>query len=78
MKEVNLIAKLADLQEVDYQNTLVLHAMIELMVAKGLFTRDELGSKMSELDTQLSFHIDTYAKLTDAANSRQIQIKPLL
>ncbi|KQL46872.1 hypothetical protein [Brevibacillus choshinensis] len=78
MKEVNLIAKLADLQEVDYQNTLVLHAMIELMVAKGLFTRDELTSKMSELDTQLSFHIDTYAKLTDAANSRQIQIKPVL
>lgn len=78
MKEVNLIAKLADLQEVDYQNTLVLHAMIEVMVAKGLFTRDELTSKMHELDTQLSFHIDTYAKLTDAANSRQMQIKPLL
>ncbi|QRG67658.1 hypothetical protein [Brevibacillus choshinensis] len=78
MKEVNLIAKLADLQEVDYQNTLVLHAVIELLVAKGLFTRDELAGKMSELDTQLSFHIDTYAKLTDAASSRQMQIKPLL
>jgi hypothetical protein len=78
VKEVNLIAKLADLQEVDYHNTLVLHAVIEVLVAKGLLTKDEIAHKMSELDTQLTFHVDTYAKLTDAVNSRQMQIKPLL
>lgn len=78
MKEVNLIAKLADLQEVEYHNTLVLHAVIELLVAKGFFTREELADKMTELDTQLTFHVDTYAKWTDSVGNRHIQTKPLL
>ncbi|MCM3143909.1 hypothetical protein [Brevibacillus sp. MER 51] len=78
MKEVHLIAKLADLQEVDYHNTLVLHALIELLVAKGLLTHDELTAKVNELDTKLTFHIDTYAKLTDRLASRQAGIKPIL
>ncbi len=78
MKEVHLIAKLADLQEVDYHNTLVLHALIELLVAKGLLTHDELTAKVNELDTQLTFHIDTYAKLTERIDSRQAGIKPSL
>ncbi|MED1783291.1 hypothetical protein P4V43_15820 [Brevibacillus fortis] len=78
MKEVHLIAKLADLQEVDYHNTLVLHALIELLVAKGLLTHDELTAKMNELDTQLTFQIDTYAKLTERIASRQAGIKPIL
>ncbi|MBY0086799.1 hypothetical protein HP567_002345 [Brevibacillus sp. M2.1A] len=78
MKEVHLIAKLADLQEVDYHNTLVLHALIELLVAKGLLTHDELTAKVNELDTQLTFHIDTYAKLTERLASRQAGIKPIL
>ncbi|EJL29086.1 hypothetical protein [Brevibacillus sp. BC25] len=77
MKEVHLIAKLADLQEVDYHNTLVLHALIELLVAKGLLTHDELTAKVNELDTQLTFHIDTYAKLTERIASRQAGIKPI-
>ncbi|MDC0763662.1 hypothetical protein POF51_23360 [Brevibacillus sp. AG] len=78
MKEVHLIAKLADLQEVDYHNTLFLHALIELLVAKGLLTHDELTAKVNELDTQLTFHIDTYAKLTERIASRQTGIKPIL
>ncbi|WP_429844361.1 hypothetical protein [Brevibacillus sp. FIR094] len=78
MKEVHLIAKLADLQKVDYHNTLVLHALIELLVAKGLLTHDELTAKVNELDTQLTFHIDTYAKLTERIASRQTGIKPIL
>jgi len=78
VKDVNLIAKLADLKETDYHNTLVLHAVIELLVAKGLFTREELSRKMSELDTQLTFHVDTYVKLAEAVSNRQIQIKPIL
>ncbi|MCE0450705.1 hypothetical protein [Brevibacillus sp. AF8] len=78
MKEVHLIAKLADLQEVDYHNTLVLHALIELLVAKGLLTHDELTAKVNELDTQLTFHIDTYAMLTERLASRQAGIKPIL
>lgn len=78
MKELHLIAKLADLQEVDYHNTLVLHSLIELLVAKGLLTHDELTAKMNELDTQLNFHIDTYTQLSERIASRQTGIKPIL
>ncbi|MGG1250523.1 hypothetical protein ABE205_14805 [Brevibacillus agri] len=78
MKEVQLIAKLADLQETDYHNTLVLHALIDLLVAKGLLTHDELTAKVKELDSQLSFQLDTMAKLSDAISSRQTRIEPLL
>ncbi|GED26928.1 hypothetical protein BAG01nite_30300 [Brevibacillus agri] len=78
MKEVQLIAKLADLQETDYHNTLVLHALIDLLVAKGLLTHDELTAKVKELDSQLSFQLDTMVKLSDAISSRQTRIEPLL
>ncbi|MGZ0051466.1 hypothetical protein [Brevibacillus gelatini] len=78
MNEVQLIAKLADLQETDYHNTLVLHALIEILVAKGLLTHDELISKAKELDSQLSFQLDTMVKLSDAITSRHTRIEPLL
>ncbi|KZE39364.1 hypothetical protein AV540_04075 [Brevibacillus parabrevis] len=78
MKEVQIIAKLADLQETDYRNTLVLHALVDILVAKGLLTHDELTEKVNELDSQLSFQLDTIAQLSDAISRRQPQTKPLL
>lgn len=78
MKEVQIIAKLADLQETDYHNTLVLHALVDILVAKGLLTHDELTEKVNELDSQLSFQLDTIAQLSDAISRRQTQTKPLL
>ncbi|GEB34300.1 hypothetical protein [Brevibacillus parabrevis] len=78
MKEVQIIAKLADLQETDYRNTLVLHALIDILVAKGLLTHDELTEKVIELDSQLSFQLDTIAQLSNAISRRQTQTKPLL
>jgi len=78
MKEVQLIAKLADLQEVDYHNTLVLHALIELLVEKGLLTLEELTTKVQALDSQLSFQIDLASKLSEKIHNRQVQIKPIL
>lgn len=77
MKDVHLIAKLADLQEVDYHNTLVLHAIIELLVSKGLLTHEELTSKVNELDSQLTFQIDLASKLSETISRRQVQIKPI-
>lgn len=76
MKEVQLIAKLADLQEAQYHNTLVLHAVIELLTAKDLLTPDEVAGKMQELDSQLTFQIEAISKLTDAVSSRGAQVKP--
>jgi len=77
MKEVQLIAKLADLQEVDYHNTLVLHALVELLVEKGLLTHEELTTKVHALDSQLSFQIDLASKLSETIQNRNVQIKPI-
>jgi hypothetical protein len=65
MREVHLIAKLADLQQTDYQNTLILHALIELLTEKGLLTRQELSEKAHELDDSLNLRIQTIARLAD-------------
>lgn len=50
LHEVNLIGKLADLKEEHYKNTLLLGALIELLVEKGIFTTKELDTKAAELD----------------------------
>lgn len=56
-EEVNLAAQIADLKETDYHNTLILTALIELLIEKGVFTRDELVSKAQFLDRDLEEHI---------------------
>ncbi len=50
LEEVNWIGKLADLKEEHYRNTLLVTAMMELLIDKGLVTRGELAKKMAELD----------------------------
>ncbi|WP_139492471.1 hypothetical protein [Brevibacillus dissolubilis] len=55
--EVDILAKLADLRDADYQNTIVLHALIELLIQKGLFTRQELVAKANQLDATLENQI---------------------
>lgn len=52
-QEVNVLAKLADLQETDYQNTILLHGLIEILIQKGVLTREELFGKARQIDTQL-------------------------
>ncbi len=52
MGEVDIIAKLADLREVDYHNTLVLHSIIEILIEKGVLTREEILAKARQLDSQ--------------------------
>lgn len=51
LEEVEIIAKLADLKEDHYRLTLALGAMIELLVEKGIVSRQEMERKMLELDT---------------------------
>ena len=50
MQEVNWIGKLADLKEEHYRSTLLVTALMELLVAKGVMTRNEIESTMAELD----------------------------
>ncbi|NQX46643.1 hypothetical protein HQN87_14990 [Paenibacillus tritici] len=47
---VQFIGKLGDLKDEHYQLILVQHAMIELLIDKGLFSRQELEHKITEVD----------------------------
>jgi hypothetical protein len=51
MEDVGIVAKLADLKEDHYRNTLALSTLIELLVEKGLLTREEVEHKAAELDS---------------------------
>lgn len=50
LDHLRLAGKLADLKEEHYRNTLALCTLIELLVDKGLFTREEIAAKAQELD----------------------------
>lgn len=50
LEEVNWIGKLADLKVEHYRNTLLVTALMDLLVEKGLLAREEIETKMNELD----------------------------
>lgn len=50
LHEVDMIGQLADLKESFYKQTLLISALMELLIEQGVMTREELGSKMRELD----------------------------
>ncbi|GAA3410809.1 hypothetical protein ACFFNY_20845 [Paenibacillus hodogayensis] len=50
MQEINWIGKLADLKEEHYRNTLLITALMDLLIEKGVMTRSEIESRMAELD----------------------------
>jgi hypothetical protein len=56
--EVDVIAQLADLKEVDYKNTLVLTALVELLVERGFISRKEVIQKARQLDVDLSLDLE--------------------
>lgn len=55
--EVDLIAQLADLKVVDYKNTLLLTALIDLLVEKGVLSRHDVLTKARMLDSELEHEI---------------------
>lgn len=52
-EQVQLSAKLADLKDDHYRTVLTLSAMLELLIDKGLLSREELAVKAEQLDEQL-------------------------
>jgi hypothetical protein len=56
LEQVDFIGKLADLKEQHYQNTLILSAILELLLEKGLLTHQDIELKASQLDEALSLH----------------------
>ncbi|MEW9671694.1 hypothetical protein [Ammoniphilus sp. 3BR4] len=57
--EVKIIAQISDLKEVDYKNTLVITAIVELLVEKGILSRQELLRKAQELEVDLTLDLMT-------------------
>lgn len=50
MSEVDILYQISNLKEIDYKNTLVLTSLVELLIEKGIITRNELVFKAKELD----------------------------
>lgn len=50
MNLLEIIAQLSDLKEIDYRNTLAIAALIELLIEKKVFTREELAQCSMRLD----------------------------
>ncbi|WP_134702343.1 hypothetical protein [Ammoniphilus sp. YIM 78166] len=61
--EVEVIAQIADLKEVDYKNTLVITALVELLVEKGVLSRQEILSKAQQLEVDLTLDLLTPDRL---------------
>lgn len=49
-EDVEFGARLADMREVDYRNTLAIASIIELLIERGLVDADALRRKSLELD----------------------------
>lgn len=50
MKQLELIGQIADLKETDCHQSLALETLIELLIEKGVFTRQEFSRKAQALD----------------------------
>ncbi len=48
--DLNVISKLADLKEEHYKNVLVLGALLELLIEKGIINTKEIEEKLTNLD----------------------------
>ena len=54
---VDIIAQISDLKEVDYKNTLVISALVELLVEKGIVTRQEILQKANQLEVDMTLNL---------------------
>ncbi len=63
---LDIAGQLADLKDVDYRNTLAIAALIELLIEKGLFTRQEFMKKSLEMES---------ASLTEIIMKRRSEIR---
>ncbi|MCR8634847.1 hypothetical protein [Paenibacillus radicis (ex Xue et al. 2023)] len=54
LEQVDLIAKLADLKNAHYQNSLLVSALIELLVEKEIITAQDIASMSAQLDASFS------------------------
>ena len=63
MEKVNLVGAIADLKDLHYQNALVISALVELLIAKGILTAGEIADQARLLEDQDTADADTLADL---------------
>jgi len=56
---VKLWARIGDLVEADYESSLLLISLVEVLAERGLISRRELGRKAQRLDRMLSLATTT-------------------
>ncbi|MDD4601529.1 MAG: hypothetical protein PHQ46_10825 [Negativicutes bacterium] len=60
---LDLVGQLADMKEVDCKNTMAIAVLIELLIDKGYFTRQEFTKKASQLENDTLAEILLMRKL---------------
>lgn len=60
LEQVSFVAKLADLKEDYYRNTLAVSALIELLIDKGIITRQEIEQKAAQLHVENTVNPSTH------------------
>ena len=50
LSPLNIAGLLADMKDVDYRNTLAVAVLVELLIDKGVFSRQEFTAKGRELE----------------------------
>lgn len=77
MNYIDIIGQLADLKDTDYKNTLAISVLIELLIDKGLFTREDFNNKSWAVDKATITEITAKRRLellhTPQANSQTSQ-----
>jgi hypothetical protein len=48
---VKIYGHIADLKETDYKNTLAIASIIELLIEKGVISREDLSKKVKQLNS---------------------------
>ena len=57
IEELDLVSKVADMKELQYQNMLLTHALIQLLADRQLIDKDEVLEKAREID-RLTLDLD--------------------
>lgn len=63
LNDVNIITQIADLKDTDYKNTLAITTLIEIFIAKGLFTREDFSRQAQVLETSTLSEITAQRRL---------------
>lgn len=51
MTKLDVVGQIADLKEIDYKNTLAIASIIELLIEKGIISRNDIAKKALQLES---------------------------